>query len=379
MVSVCKIRQNSNSNKYLSFQNSIMKRILSLAIVALSIPAFSQTLSNIEGVEYDPTNQIFLVGNGSNVVRMHSDAVPQGALGVAQADYGLEVMGNNLYTIVGTSVKCYDVTSGSLQWSMPIAGSTFLNGMASDGVNRVWVTDFSAKKLYELDVTDPVNPSYSTVVANTTTTPNGITYDAANNRLVMVSWGANAPIKAIDLTTYALSVLTTTSIGNCDGIDHDAYGNYYVSSWSPNAITKFSNDFTTSQTITVSGGVSSAADLCYAEEIDTLAIPCTGNNVVKFLGFAPAFVGEVSSSEFQVSGYPTQVTDEFNVNFSLSQPQYVRMELYDATGKKVEDIYSGTLPQGEHRYLLTSLPSASGMYFVRVWAGMQLGVTPFIK
>lgn len=356
-----------------------MKRILALAIVALSLPAFSQTLSNIEGVEYDPTNQIFLVGNGSNVVRMHSDAVPQGTLGVAQADYGLEVMGNYLYSIVGTSVKCYDVTSGSLQWSLPIAGSSFLNGMASNGTNRVWVTDFSAKKIIEIDLTDQANPSYGTVVTNTGTTPNGITYDAANNRLVMVSWGSNAPIKAVDLTTYALSVITTTSLGNCDGIDHDAYGNYYVTSWSPNAITKFSNEFATSQTITVSGGVSSAADLCYAEEIDTLAIPCTGNNVVKFLGFAPAFVGEVSKTDFQVSGYPTQATDVFNVNFSLALPQTVRIELFDATGKKIDEVFNGTLPQGEHRYLLASLPTESGIYFVRVWAGMQMGITHFMK
>jgi len=356
-----------------------MKRILTCAIVALSFSAFSQSLTSIEGVEYDPNNQIFLVGNGSNVVRMHSNAVPQGTLGNAQANYGLEVVGSNLYSIVGSTIKCYDVTAGTLNWSLPLAGTSFLNGMASDGANRLWVSDFSAKKIYEVDITDPVNPSYGVVVTNTGTTPNGLTYDAANNRVVFVSWGSNSPIKAMDLTTYALTTLTTTALGNCDGIDHDAYGNYYVSSWSPNAVTKFSNEFTTSQTITVSGGVSSAADICYAEELDTLAIPCTGNNVVKFVGFNTAFLGELSSTDFQVSGYPTQASGVFNVNFSLAQPQVVRIELFDITGKKIEEVFNGTLPQGEHRYLLASLPNESGMYFVRVWAGMHMGITHFVK
>jgi len=356
-----------------------MKKVL-LFVFALSASlSQAQSLTAIEGVEYEPTNQIFLVGNGNNVVRMHSNAVPQGTLGVAKANYGMEVMNGVLFSIVGSAIKGYDVTTGAEVMSLSISGATFLNGMASNGTDKLWVSDFSAKKIYEVNVADLAAPASSVVVANTTSTPNGLTYDAANNRLVMVSWGANAPIKAIDLSTYMLTVLTTTTIGNCDGVDHDSYGNYYVSSWSPNAITKFSNDFTSTSTVTVTGGVSSAADLCYAEEIDTLAIPCTGNNVVKFVGFNPSFVVEGNTSEFKAYGYPTEVTDLFTVGFDLPQAVDVNIRLFDVNGRLVKEVVNRTFPQGNNQVVLTELPSESGIYFVQVWAGMHLSVVSFIR
>jgi hypothetical protein len=356
-----------------------MKKILFFVFAITACVSQAQSLTAIEGVEYDPTNQIFLVGNGNNVVRMHSDAVPQGTLGVAKANYGMEVMNGVLFSIVGSAIKGYDVTSGAQVMTHTLSGASFLNGMASNGTDKLWVSDFSAKKIYEVNVADLAAPSSSIVVANTTSTPNGLTYDAANNRLVMVSWGANAPIKAIDLSTYMLTVLTTTNIGNCDGIDHDSYGNYYVSSWSPNAITKFSNDFTTTSTVTVTGGVSSAADICYAEELDTLAIPCTGNMVVKFVGFNPSFVVEANASEFQAYGFPTEVKDTFTVGFDLPQAVEVNIRLFDVNGRLVNEVVKRTFPQGNNQVVLTELPSESGIYFVQVWAGTHLSVVSFIR
>ena len=67
------------------------------------------------------------------------------------------------------------------------------------------------------------------IVSNTVSTPNGIVYDGENNRLIFVNWGSNAAIKAVDLSDNSVSTLTTTTLGNCDGIDNDSYGNYYVS------------------------------------------------------------------------------------------------------------------------------------------------------
>ncbi len=356
-----------------------MKKILFFALALASSVTHAQSLTAIEGVEYDPTNQIFLVGNGNNVVRMHSDAVPQGTLGAAKSNYGMEVMNGVLFSIVGSSIKGYDVTTGAQVMTHSLSGASFLNGMASNGTDKLWVSDFSAKKIYELNVADLAAPTSSIVVANTTSTPNGLTYDAGNNRLVMVSWGANASIKAIDLSTYTLSVITTTNLGNCDGVDHDAYGNYYVSSWSPNAITKFSNDFTTTSTVTVAGGVSSAADICYAEEIDTLAIPCTGNNVVKFVGFNPSFVTEATASEFQAYGYPTEVKDMYTVGFDLPQAVNVNVRIFDVNGRLVNEVIHQTFPQGNHQLVITELPAEQGMYFVQVWAGMHLSVVSFIR
>ena len=142
-----------------------MKKILFFVLALAASASQAQSLTAIEGVEYDPTNQIFLVGNGNNVVRMHSDAIPQGTLGAAKSNYGMEVMNGVLFSIVGSAVRGYDVTTGAQVMTITLSGTTFLNGMASNGTDKLWVSDFSAKKIHEVNVADLAAPSSYIVVA----------------------------------------------------------------------------------------------------------------------------------------------------------------------------------------------------------------------
>jgi sugar lactone lactonase YvrE len=262
------------------------KTLFSLACLCSSLLCQSQNLQTIESIEYDPIQGRFLVSNSNSVV--HVDGNGNGVSTLPSpiaAAYGMEIFNNQLFAIHSNRVKVFDLATNALIQTVNITGAGFLNGMASDGVSKVWVTDFSAKKIHQIDFTDLANPITTVLSNNTTTTPNGIVYDEANNRLVFVSWGSNAPIKALDLTDNTITTLTTTTLGNCDGIDKDGLGNYFVASWSPNRITKYSADFAVSEIITVAGGLSSAADICYANENDTLAIPNSGNTTVVYVGF----------------------------------------------------------------------------------------------
>ena len=154
--------------------------------------------------------------------------------------------------------------------------------MASNGVDSIWFTDFSNRDIIVMDVNNPQD--YTTLVQNTGETPNGIVYDGANNRCLFVTWGSTGHVKAMDLTSNALSyVVQNAGVGNIDGIDFDDDGNWFISSWSPSPrITKYINDFSSSEIITVPG-ISNPADICYSTETDTLAIP--GGNQVLFVGF----------------------------------------------------------------------------------------------
>ena len=257
-----------------------------LACFCSSLVFQAQNLQTIESIEYDPIQGRFLVSNSNSVVHVDGDGNGVSTLpSPLAAAYGMEIFNNHLFAIHSNRVKVFDLATSTLVQNVNITGAGFLNGMASDGVARVWVTDFSTKKIHQIDFTDLANPVTTLLSNNTTTTPNGIVYDEANNRLVFVAWGSNAPIKALDLTDNTITTLTTTTLGNCDGIDKDGLGNYFVASWSPNRITKYSPDFSVSEIITVAGGLSSAADICYANEIDTLAIPNSGNTTVVYVGF----------------------------------------------------------------------------------------------
>jgi sugar lactone lactonase YvrE len=347
-----------------------MHRIF-LVLVFLPFAVSAQTLTNIESVEYDPINQRFLVSNGNRVIEVDGDGDPVGYFGTApRSDYGMEVMNGRLFTIVGSSVRAYDLTSALQVMSVTVTDAQFLNGLASDGVSRLWVTDFGAKKIHEIDVTSIDSPVVTEVVSNTVQTPNGITYDGANERLVFVTWGSSARIKAIALSDYAMTELTQTSLTNIDGIDHDEDGNFFISSWLPTPrITRYSSEFSVSEQITAPG-LSSPADICYAVENDTLAIPNSGLNTVTYVGFSPAAgVNESAAGEMGLNCFPNPITDQSVLTFRLFESGHTVIELMDLTGKVIHTILSENLPATEHKVLLTGVEFASGAYICSVRQG----------
>jgi hypothetical protein len=340
---------------------------LFFSLCMASTAALSQNLGTIESVEFDAEQHRFLVSNANNIVVVDGNGDPVSYFGAGPvADYGMEVMNGILYTIANNQIYGYELTAGLQQMEVAIPGVVFLNGMASDGANRLWVTDFSAKKIYQIDVTDVLNPVVTLLVANTTTTPNGIVYDGANNRLVFVNWGSNAKIKAVDLTNGAVSDLTTTSLGNCDGIDKDGQGNWFVSSWLPSAkITKFTNDFSTSATVTVSGMLA-PADIAYANEIDTLIIPSTTNSRVLFVGFSnTSDVLEYVEEQGALKCFPNPAENYATLEFSLKQNDFVTVEIVDVTGAVVQKVINENLPAGEQKIVFPTWDFASGVYICR--------------
>jgi len=356
--------------------------VITFCLFALSV--FAQSLSDIESAEFDPINHRFLVSNGSNVMEVNSNGQAIGEIGggTPQAAYGMEVIGNSLFAIVSSSVRAYDLTTGALISSISIAGASFLNGMASDGVSRVWVTDFGANKIHEIDYSDIQNPTYTTVVNNTSVTPNGICYDETNNRLVFVAWsGSSSDISAVSLVNYSLSTLVANaSLNSIDGIDNDSFGNYYLASWTPQRITKYNSDFTISEVITVPGGLNNAADIAYAEEIDTLIIPNSGNNTVRFVGFQSVnSVSEGESLQVLPSCYPNPIQFESVITFYNKYSGKVRIEAIDMQGKVVYVLLEEQLPSAMQRIVIGDVPITVGKYLWRIQTEGEILNVPFLK
>jgi len=342
-----------------------MNRNLLLSLL-ITLPSFifAQNFAG-ESIEYDAVQNRFFssANNGSIVQRAANGTISFFGTGLLSS-YGMEVMNNTLFAIAGSSVYGYDLDTEQQVMQISIAGASFLNGMASDGNNRLWVTDFSAKRIHEIDVTNYASPSSSIVVNNTVTTPNGIVYDEVENRLIFVNWGSNAPIKQVTLDDYTVSTITTTSLGNIDGIDNDSYGNFYISSWSPNRITKYTANFSTSEIISAPG-ISSPADICYALEIDTLAIP-NGNGTVTFVGFATPTSVKEELQQSAISVYPNPVTQHSYIAFELNEAEQTNIKLLDMSGRVAHQILSEKLSAGAHRVLLAGFEMASGQYLLVV-------------
>jgi len=253
-------------------------RITAFLALLFAAPAIAQ-YSGPESVEYDPAGDRYFVSNTSaSVIRVRSQA---GAVSdfaaVSPAPYGLEIMGDVLYACSGGSVKGYSLANGSQVFNLNL-GATFLNGITTDG-EYIYATDFNnnQRKVYKVDV---AASSSSVLVANFGAQPNGIVYDPVGDRLVVVGWGSNAPIRAVDKNTGAITPLVTTTLTNIDGITIDCLGNFLVASWTPDAITRFEPTFTMPGVLVSTGTLNNPADIDFDLVNNRICIPNSGNNTV---------------------------------------------------------------------------------------------------
>jgi len=262
-----------------------MKHIFILIALLFTFGLTAQTYNGPESIEYDANNNRYLISNtsGGNILaRSGNGTLTVFKSGISPAPYGLEILGNTVYACCSGFIKGYSLTNGAQVFNLN-TGATFLNGITSDGLNTLFATDFSGKKIYRINTQSTTS---NVMASGLPQSPNGIVYDQAHNRLVFVNWGTNAPIKALSLSDSVVTTLATTTLGNCDGLAWNGLDTWYVSVWTGQKIVKFNADFSTAA-VTVATGMSSPADIFYNTNSDTLAIPNSGNNTVSFIGFTP--------------------------------------------------------------------------------------------
>jgi hypothetical protein len=262
-----------------------MKHFFILIAIFFTSLLNAQTYNGPESIEYDASNDRYLISNtssGSILARSANGTLNVFKSGISPAPYGLEILGNTVYACCSGFIKGFDLGTGTQVFNLNL-GATFLNGITSDGISSLFATDFSGKKLYRIR---PAANAFNVMAQNLVQSPNGVVYDQANSRLVFVNWGTNAPIKALSLSDSAVTTLATTTLGNCDGLAWNGLDTWYVSDWTGQKIVKFNADFSTAA-VTVATGMSSPADIFYNMNSDTLAIPNSGNNTVSFMGFTP--------------------------------------------------------------------------------------------
>lgn len=339
-----------------------MQKIFSL-LLSLFVPVitFSQSYSGPESVEYDAANNRYLVacnGSTNSIQQVVPGQSPTLFTSNVSGPYGIEILGNKLWVCDGGRIKSYNLTTAALVDNINL-GATFLNGITSDGGHFLFASDYSAKKIYRINTN---TNAFYTMVSNTVTSPNGMWYDGANNRVLFVNWGSNAPVKAISLADSSVTTVVTTTQTNCDGIGRDAAGNYFISSWTPQAVYKYNSSFG-SPTAVVSSGLSNPADIFYNTLNDTIAVPNSGNNTVTFHYVGTTVgVNEIKGND-EVKVFPNPANSTTVFQYSLSSTSKVHLMIYSLNGSSEKIITNEIQAAGMHQIPINTSGLASGQYF----------------
>lgn len=257
-----------------------------LPLVAPATAAVAQSLSSPESVEFDASGNRWLISNrGAGQLLSRAS---NGALTVFSNDpaspAGIEIHRGLVYVADGARVRAYRLADGVREVDHAIAGASFLNGIASDGASRLWVSDFNGQDIHQLDLSNLPGVSHTIPLPNVGFTPNGLHWDAAAQRLLIVTWGSNARVYAWRPGDAQPALLIQTSFGNFDGVALDCEGALYVSSWSAQAILRAPPPLDAAAILSVfAGSQSNPADIHYAAATGEIGVPNAGSSTFAFV------------------------------------------------------------------------------------------------
>jgi hypothetical protein len=342
-----------------------MKYLFTVLFIAFtSIAAQAQVYNAPESVEFDYSGNRWFIGNHTGhtilIKNCTTCALQPFATGLTTGPHGLEIVNDTLYTCDGASLRAYNILTGALIFNTNM-GATFLNGITHDAAGNLYATDYSGNKIHRFNTS---TRQHNIFVAAPGTNPNGIIYDQPNNRCVYVLWGGT--FKSVSLTDSTTATVLASTLTSCDGIAKDGAGNYFVSAWGSNSVTRYTNTFTSPTTVVT--GLTSPADIFYNVLTDTLAVPNSGSlNNVQFYYFGSTIgIDDTNSSNFNISINPNPVGENSDINYETKADGKVIIELMDVKGDLVKTITSDNQSAGKHAANFDASIISSGTYFIKI-------------
>lgn len=211
--------------------------------------------------------------------------IAAGAGGVKlDAPKGLAIQGDTLWVADITSVRGFNRRTGTPVVSIDLKGAKFLNDVAL-GSDGLYVTDTgiqgSAKgmdhtgpdRIYRIGAGRKVSVALQT---DSLAGPNGITWDGANNRFIIVPFAGNV-VRAWTPGGDNLTSLGTTK-GQLDGVELLGANRLLITSWTDSSLFVLDNGTVTPLT----GGLPSPADIGIDTKRNRVAIPLLLENRVEF-------------------------------------------------------------------------------------------------
>ncbi|MCX6258743.1 MAG: T9SS type A sorting domain-containing protein [Bacteroidia bacterium] len=336
----------------------------------ISYSLYSQSLNSPEGVVYEPISNRYLVSNagtgtsGGSIVAYNpatqslSDFIPTGV----NSPKGMCIINDTLFVTDVTSVRGFNVTTGTNVFNVDVPASNFLHDITNDNQN-LYLSDNGANKIFV--VKRSTQESYVLASSPFITSPEGLYYDIDSSRLILVSFIANSPVQAINPVTGIVSTVRTTSINQMDGLTMDNDGNYYASSWNTNNVVKFDHNFLNAP-VEIANSFSGPGDIYFNPYRMEIAVPNFINNTLDFI----SIVNNIASisNPYSIKLFPNPTNADFSLSYTLKSPATVKIELLDKNGKHISSLKDDQEKRSEYKleYNAKSLNLSKGVYFIKI-------------
>jgi hypothetical protein len=257
-------------------------------IKAASVGGFSTP----ESVKWDSAQDVYFVSNingAPNAKDGNGFISKVGPAGMVMdsafitglnAPKGMAVVGDTLWVADIDAVRGFNARSGAPVATVAVPGAIFLNDIAAAPDGSLYVTD-TAIKFAASGVEHPgadqifrIGPDRKVNVAakgDAFSRPNGITWDAANGRFIVVPFGG--PSLFAWKPGDAAPTVIATGPGQFDGVEI-VRGAIWASSWADSSVYRYVNG----QGTNLIKGVPSPADIGYDARRNRLLIPIFTQN-----------------------------------------------------------------------------------------------------
>ena len=246
-----------------------------------------------EAVRYDPDQDVYFVAswgtgsasatdNNGYISRMKPDGqiesmrfIAGGANGVVlHAPRGMYIVGDTLWVADADAVRGFHRKTGAKLANVDFSALDrgFLNDVAADATGTLYVTDTGRNKLYK------VTGGPTLVVSDSILgSPNGITWDGANNRFIIVPFGGHKGIRAWTPGATTLTDIAMSTGARYDGVEVLSGGRILVASQADTSLHIFSG----SSGRAILRTLGPPADIAVDTKRNRVAVPVVARNHVE--------------------------------------------------------------------------------------------------
>ncbi|WP_029036125.1 SMP-30/gluconolactonase/LRE family protein [Salinimicrobium xinjiangense] len=237
--------------------------------------------SHPESVIYDEGSEYFYVSNMadrtegdgfiSRISRKWKEQEHKWITGLNDPK-GLLVKGDLLYVTDVTVLIEIDLMSGEVLRRIPVEGAKSLNDPALDENGDIYFSDLAGSSIYKMNEAGEIEQWLSSPDLER---PNGLF--VTPDFILVSAWGddQNGNILKVDRSTKQISRISKEGIGNMDGIQPKANGEYFVSDWATGKIYAIDMDGNLEEVLT---SEKSSGDILFLKEENKLYLPMNHQN-----------------------------------------------------------------------------------------------------